>query len=259
MELHDNFRLIPSVKKLQQVRRAFACLRNVQLPAVGRASSTQRYIVGAVRPVKDRQEHIILGIIPHQFFNIPPSGNAYIALGAFGNQLRVILAEHLNIHQPFCVPVMEIGQGIPVIIRGTYKLHFTIVPQHQVIAHIIRPVGKAEPCIKDVLAPAPLVKACAHGNRAPRCIPIIFRAHVIILKCLQCRVELIQRGGHLKAQIIQPCFVNHGILRDAENAVVFFCANPGGPHALPGRKAVDIPVIHGNGFADIWVFLKDFR
>ena len=152
---------------------------------------------------------------------------------------------------------MEISDRVPVSICHTDEFHCAVPMEHQVIAYIRRPVREAEPRIEDILAPAPLVKPRAHGDGAARRVPVILRAHVIVLKGLQHIVELIQRGRHFQPQIVQPRLVDHGVLRNREDAVVLRRTDARCPHPLSRREAVDIAGVYGNGAADIRVLLQD--
>ena len=188
--------------------------------------------MGAVRAVQNRQENIIPGVIAHHLFYVPPGGNAHIALRAFRDQLRVCLAEHLRIHQSFRIPVMEVGDRLPVSIRHTDKINGAVVAQYQILADVVWPVGEPEARIKDILSPAPLVETGTHWNGAARRVSVIFRTHVIVLEGFECRVQFLQRRGHRKSQFIQPCLVDHGKLRHGIDAVILRRADPRRSHTL---------------------------
>ena len=72
-------------------------------------------------------------------------------------------------------------------------------------------------------------------------------------------MQLVQGGGDAQAQVVQPCLVDHGELGDGEDGVVLGGADAGGAHLLGGGQAVDAAVGHGDGGADVRVFIQDLR
>ena len=71
-------------------------------------------------------------------------------------------------------------------------------------------------------------------------------------------MQLIESGWDGKTQIIKPCLVNHGKLRNRINTVIFIQANPGSPHLFRCRKTINPTVIHRDCTADFRVFLENF-
>src|SRR5699024_688958 len=104
------------------------------------------------------------GFVTHDFLDVPPGSHAHVALRALGDELVAALGEHLNVHQPLGVPVVEVGDGVAVIFRGTDKFTGTVLIENQVVADIVGPVGEAKTGVENVLTPAPLIKAGGHGN-----------------------------------------------------------------------------------------------
>ena len=98
-------------------------------------------------------------MLTHQLLNVPPGGNADIALRTFCHVLRVRLAEGFLVNQPLGKPVVEVFQRGAVIVVIAHKVDGAVRLEQQVGANIVCPVGKTEPRIEDVLPPAPLVDA----------------------------------------------------------------------------------------------------
>ena len=213
--------------------------------------------MGAVRAVQHRQEHIVLGVIAHQFLDVPPCGNAQIALCALSQQLVGILTEHLHVHQTLGVPVVEVGDRLAVVVLGADKAALAVLLQHQIVAHIVGPVGEAEACVEDVLTPAPLVKAGGHGDGAAGSVAVDLGGHIVVLESLQGGVQLVQRGGHCQPQLVQPALVDHGELRNGEDAVILIGTDACSAHLLGSRQTVDAAVAHGDGGTDVGVLIQN--
>ena len=209
LQLHHGLAVIPLVKELQQVGRALALVGHIQVAAVGTAAGTYGDVVGAVRAVQHGQEHIVLGVIAHQFLDVPPGGNAQIALCALSQQLVGILTEHLHVHQTLGVPVVEVGDRLAVVVLGADKAALAVLLQHQIVAHIVGPVGESEACVEDVLTPAPLVKAGGHGDGAAGCITVDLGRHIVVLEGLQGGVQLVQRARLTEYAAARPSAEYH--------------------------------------------------
>ena len=213
--------------------------------------------MGAVRAVQHRQEHIVIGVIAHQFLDVPPGGNAQIALCALSQQLVGILTEHLHVHQTLGVPVVEVGDRLAVVVLGADKAALAVLLQHQIVAHIVGPVGESEACVEDVLTPAPLVKASGHRDGAAGCITVDLGGHIVVLEGLQGGVQLVQRGRHCQPQLVQPALVDHGELRNGEDAVILVVTDTGSAHLLGSGQTVDAAVAHGDSGADVGMLVQD--
>ena len=105
-----------------------------------------------------------------------------IALCALSQQLVGILTEHLHIHQTLGVPVVEVGDRLAVVVLGADKAALAVLLQHQIVAHIVGPVGESEACVEDVLTPAPLVKASGHRDSAAGSVAVDLGGHIVVFE-----------------------------------------------------------------------------
>ena len=145
---------------------------------------------------------------------------------------------------------MEIGDGCTIVVIVAQEVDHAVRAHNQVGAHVVGPVGEAEARIEHVLAPAPLVKAGAHGDGAASGVAVVLGGHVVFFESHQHVMQFIQGSGHSQAQVIQPSLVDHGELGNGEDGEILFPANTGGAHLLSGRQAVDLAVAHGDGSLD---------
>ena len=152
---------------------------------------------------------------------------------------------------------MEVSHRVPIVVPGRDEVHRPILLKHQVIADIVGPVREPEAGIKDVLPPAPLVKAGAHRDRGACRISIDLCAHVVVLEGLQRRVQLIQCGRNLQSQLIQPLLIDHGELRDRVDTVVLVIPDGSSSHLLCSRKPIDTAILHRDRRPDLRVLLQD--
>ena len=264
MQLHDGLAVVPLVKEFQQIDGALALVGDAQVAGLDGGAGADGHAADALilRPLgpgEGRQEDVVLGVVPHKLLDVPPHGHPHIALLALGDELAVALGEHLHVHQALRVPVVEVGQAVPVGVAGADKFHLAVASQMDVVDHVVGPVGEAEAGVEDILTPAPLVKAGGHRNGGAGGVAVIFGGHVVVLECLEHVVELVQRGGHLQPQVVQPGLVNHAVLGDGEDGerLVHRGADAGGGHLLPRGQAVDFAVLLGDGRPDLRVLLQD--
>ena len=227
------------------------------MPGVdGGAGGLDGHGAGTVGALQRGQVDVVSRIVGHQLVDLPPGRHTHVALGALGKVLFVILAENLDINEPVGIPVMVVGDGLAVAVADAVKDHFLILGQAQIRAYV-RPVGQAEGGVEDVLAPAPLVKAEAHGDGIAGSRAINLGGHVVVLESLEGGLQLLHGFRDGQSQVIQPLLVDHGELLDGMDGVVIGSAGGGGAHHLGGGQAVDAAVVLGDGRLDIGVLLQD--
>lgn len=61
-----------------------------------------------------------------------PGGHAHVALGALGQILAVGLAEHLDVHEALGVPIVEVSNGVAVIVLHTVEVGLAVAAHVQV-------------------------------------------------------------------------------------------------------------------------------
>ena len=115
LQLHDGFAGVPLVEEFQQVDGAFTLLGDAELTGGNVAAGADGDVAGAVGAGENGQEYIVLRVIAHELLDVPPGGNADIALLALGHQLGVILREDLLVDQTRVVPVVEVGERLKVL------------------------------------------------------------------------------------------------------------------------------------------------
>ena len=152
---------------------------------------------------------------------------------------------------------MEVGQRGAVVVVVGDEVDLAVRLEDQVVADVVGPVGEAEAGVEYVLTPAPLVKAGGHGQRGALGIAVDLVAHVVFLEGDQHVVQLVQRGGHLEVQLVQPLLVDHRELRHGEYGVVLLLADARGAHLLAGGQSVDRAVAHCDGRADLGMRLQN--
>ena len=72
-------------------------------------------------------------------------------------------------------------------------------------------------------------------------------------------MQLIQGGGNIQAQFVQPRLVDHAVLGDGEDGerLLHRRADACGGHLLPGGQAIDLAVLLGDSRPDLRVLLQD--
>lgn len=70
-------------------------------------------------------------------------------------------------------------------------------------------------------------------------------------------MQLVQRGGHFQPQLVQPALVDHGELRNGEDAVILVVTDTGSAHLLGSGQTVDAAVAHGDSGTDVGMLVQD--